>query len=234
MSGRCPLSVESGHASLRFTCPLWPEAGADDCIVFTHTSFASDGLSGHKSSKIGRVDLFWHNDVTCKKSFGEARVDSVRVRLCDAGHFGDLGDAFVPGGGFICQRFCRADIVGPRSSSAAQALSIRQSRARLRALFIKQSRRRRATDCRSSSSGRVKTVRLHPWPTCGARKPLRFPTRTPAAILSAIASELATRIVSIVDIQRAFFNVYRSHALTRARARTLCVRRKPGRTIRSQ
>ena len=80
----------------------------------------------------------------------------------------------------------------------------------------------------------LKIVRLRSWPTRPARKPLRFPSRTPAAILTALASELAIGIVSIVDIPGAFFNVYRGHALTRARARALRVHCNPGRTLGPQ
>lgn len=136
--------------------------------------------------------------------------------LCGADHFAGLGHAHVPSGGFICQRFCRAGIVGPRSSSAEQTLPIQQSRAKILDLLIKLSRWPRATGGRSCNAGRAKIGRLRHWPACSASKPLRFPPRTPAAILSALANKLAIRIVSIVDIPGAFFNVYRGHALARA------------------
>jgi hypothetical protein len=104
-------------------------------MIFTHTSFAGDGLSVPKSLKIRRVDLLSKNDVKGIQSYCKARVDGVRVCLCDPAHFVDRRHAFIHCSGFFRHRFCTADNRGPRPNGAEQNLSIRQSLAGFWELF---------------------------------------------------------------------------------------------------
>jgi len=106
------------------------------------------------------VDLLLDDDVKFLQSSRKAHGDGVRVRLRNAGHFVDIRYEIVPNGEFFCQKFCTADIIGSWSSNAEQNLSVRQSLAGLRDLFVHQSRWPRATGGRSSNSGGAKIVPL--------------------------------------------------------------------------